>query len=204
VPRRKYDQRLRAESAAQTRRRILDAVGSRLRDAPTETVSMDKVADLAGVSRSTIYVVFGSRSGLFDAFTMDLVDRTGMPELARAVTADDPREHLRGSVLAACRMLAADLEIYRVLSSMSRMDPDAVGGAMQRMGERRRGGLEYLARRLADAAILRDDVTVERAVDLLWTLSSIEALDQLITDRGMSADDAADLLATTAERALYR
>jgi len=41
-------------------------------------------------------------------------------------------------------------------------------------------------------------------VDLLWTLSSIEALDQLITDRGLSADDAAELLRITAERTLCR
>jgi hypothetical protein len=35
-------------------------------------------------------------------------------------------------------------------------------------------------------------------------LSSYDALDRLITDRGMPVDDAADLLATTAERALCR
>lgn len=204
MPRRKYDQRLRADRAAQTRQRILDAVAACLRDAPAEPVSMDRVAQLAGVARSTIYVVFGSRAGLFDAFTADLAERTGMAGLTRAVAADDPREHLRGSVLAACRMLSGDLEIYRVLSSMSRIDPESVGGAMRRMDERRRGGLEHLARRLDEGGVLRDDVTLDQAVDLLWTLSSIEAFDQLHTDRGLPVDDAADLLATTAERTLCR
>ena len=33
---RKYDQVARAQAAAETRRRILEAVGARLRDAPTE------------------------------------------------------------------------------------------------------------------------------------------------------------------------
>jgi AcrR family transcriptional regulator len=204
VPRRKYDQRLRAESAAQTRRRILDAVATRLREAPTEPVSMDKVAALARVARSTIYVVFGSRAGLFDAFTEDLSQRTGMAQLTEAVAAADPRDHLRGAVLAACRMLAGDLEIYRVLSSMSRIDPDSVGGAIARMDQNRRGGLEYLARRLDEAGVLRDDVTATQAVDLLWVLSSFEAFDQLHTDRGLSVDDAADVLATTAERTICR
>jgi hypothetical protein len=101
-------------------------------------------------------------------------------------------------------MLAGDLEIYRVLTSMSRIDPESVGGAMERMGDRRRGGLEHLARRLHEGGVLRDDVTVDRAVDLLWTLSSFEALDHLHTDRGLSVDDAADLLATAAERTLCR
>jgi hypothetical protein len=58
--------------------------------------------------------------------------------------------------------------------------------------------------RLSEDGVLRDDVTVEAAFDLLWMLSSYDALDRLITDRGMPVDDAADLLATTAERALCR
>ena len=74
---RKYEQQLRAESAEETRRRILDAVARRLREAPTEPVSLDQVAKLARVARSTIYLIFGSRAGLFDAFTEDLADRTG-------------------------------------------------------------------------------------------------------------------------------
>ena len=35
----------------------------------------------AKVARSTIYVVFGSRAGLFDAFAKDLWDRTGLPAI---------------------------------------------------------------------------------------------------------------------------
>ena len=99
-------------------------------------------------------------------------------------------------------MLAGDLEIYRVLSSMSRIDPESVGGAIERMNGNRRGGLEHLARRLHQGGVLRDDVSVDRAVDLLWALTSIEAFDQLHTDRGLSVDDAAGLLATAAERTL--
>ena len=68
-----YNQRLRAESAAETRQRILDAVAERMRTAPTEPVSIDQVARLAKVARSTIYVVFGSRVGLFEAFAEDLL-----------------------------------------------------------------------------------------------------------------------------------
>ena len=62
---RKYDQVLRAEAAEQTRRRILDAVAQRVREAPSEQLSLDQVARLARVSRSTIYADFGSRAGLF-------------------------------------------------------------------------------------------------------------------------------------------
>jgi AcrR family transcriptional regulator len=204
VSTRKYQQRLRANTAAETRLRILKAVASLLRQAPTEPVSLDKVAHEAGVARSTIYVVFGSRAGLFDAFTEDLVERNGLADLTAAVAARDARTHLRGGILAAARMQASDIEIYRVLVAMSRVDPESVGGAVVRLEDRRRGGMEYLAKRLDEDDALRDDVTTDQAVDLLWMLCSFEAFDLLHTDRGLSVEEAADVIATTAERALCR
>lgn len=201
---RRYEQALRADQAAETRRRILDAVAAQLRAAPTQPVSLDQVARRAQVSRSTIYVVFGSRSGLFDAFAADLWARTGLDELTRAVASPDARDHLSGGLRAASRMYAGDPDIYRVLFTMARLDPDSVGGAVSAVTAERRGGMVHLATRLREDGALRDDVTTETAVDLLWVLCSFEALDLLITDRGLSVDDAAALLATTAERALCR
>ena len=199
---RKYDQRVRAEAALQTRQRILEAVSHRLRAAPTEPLSLDKVAELAGVARSTIYTVFGSRAGLFDAFTTDLWDRSGLAYLAGAVEAADARDHLRGGIQAACRMFASDLPVYRVLFSMARVDPDSVGGAVDAKESNRSGGMAHLARRLDTQGALRPGVSAEHAADLLWMLCSFEAFDLLHTGRGLSVNAAATTLADTAERAL--
>lgn len=127
-----YEQRLRADAAEETRQRILDAVGQRLRDAPTEPVSLDQVARPARVARSTIYLVFGSRSGLFYAFADDLWARSGLSNLTEAVAHPDIREQLRGGIAAASAMFAAERDIYRVLFSMAQLDPDSVGGAVQK------------------------------------------------------------------------
>jgi len=201
---RTYQQRLRAESAEETKRRILDAVAQRLRDDPTEPVSLDQVAQTAKVARSTIYLVFGSRAGLFDAFTEDLWARTGLPALTRAVAHPDAREHLRGGIAAASRMYAADRDIYRVLFSMARLDPDSVGGAVDKMERERTGGMVHLARRFDEAGALQEDVTVDQAADILWMLCSFESFDALYTGRGLPLDEAIGLVTTTAERTLLR
>ena len=201
---RRYVQQLRAEAAEQTRRRILDAVAQHLRDAPTEPLSLDQVAKQARVARSTIYLTFGSRAGLFDAFTEDLADRTGLARLTEAVANPDARKHLREGIAAGCRMYTEDLLVYRVLFSMNHLDPASLGGAVQRMEQRRAGGMAYLARRLADGSVLRDDVTVEQAIDLLWLLCSFETFDALCTDRGMALDEAVRLITWTAEQSLCR
>ena len=199
---RKYEQRIRAENAEETRRRILDAFADQLREAPTEPVSLDQVAKRARVARSTIYTGFGSRAGLFDAFIEDLWSRTGLSDLTAAVANPDARLHLRNGITAAARMYANDLSVYRVLFSLGRLDPDAVGGALVKMEEERAGGMAYLARRMSETGILRVDVSVEQAADMLWVFCSFEAFDTLYSVRGLSFDASVDLLVTMAERSL--
>lgn len=204
MPTRQYNQKLRAESAAETRQRILDAVAERMRTAPTEPVSIDQVARLAKVSRSTIYVVFGSRVGLFEAFAEDLWDRTGFADLVQAVKTADALEQLRAATRAACRMFGGDVDVYRVLNAMARLDPDAVGQVVDSAENDRRRGMGRLAKRLGEDGYLRDDVTTEQALDLLWLLGSFDAFYHLHVGRGLAVDDAADVLSETAERALCR
>jgi AcrR family transcriptional regulator len=201
---RKYEQRLRAEAAEQTRRRILDAVYQRLRDAPTTPVSVEQVARAAGVSRSTVYLVFGSRAGLFDALTEDLWQRAGFQQVVDAVADPDARRHLRGGIAGGVRVFAAHRDVFRALFSVAELDADAVGGAIARIEENRAGGMTHLAQRLAEQDLLRADVSVDQAADLLWLLTSFDSFDQLYTGRKLSPGDTAELLVTAAERGLCR
>jgi AcrR family transcriptional regulator len=201
---RKYEQRLRAESAEETRRRILDAVCQRLRSAPAEPVSIDQIARMARVSRSTVYLVFGSRAGLFCAFGADLLERGGFSGMLRASSHPDAREGLRCAIRGVVEMYAANRDVLRALQSMGQLDADAVGGALQKMEEGRAGGIAAQARRLAQQGILRADMTVDAATDLLCLLTSFDSFDLLHTGRALPTAKTAELLITTAERSLCR
>jgi AcrR family transcriptional regulator len=201
---RKYEQRLRAETSEATRQRILDTLEQRLREAPTEPVSLDEIAKRAAVARTTVYLVFGSRAGLFDALATELWTRAGLPGLTEAVAHPDALEHLRGGLRAGVEIYASLRDVAVALFSMSALDPDSVGGSITRLEGRRWGGMQHLARRLDEQGLLRADVTVEQAADVLWMLASFASFDALYTGRGMSADEVARLLATTAERTLCR
>ncbi len=202
VTTRKYEQRLRADSAEETRRRILHALAAQLREAPAEPVALDAVAGRAKVARSTIYTVFGSRAGLFDEFVADLWERTGLSALTAAVAITDARTHLREGIAAANRMYAADRGIYRVLFSLASIDPAGVGGATRKKEQNRAGGMVYLAQRLREGRALRSDVTDEQAVDTLWVLCSFETFDALYSGRGLTVAQATELTVTMAERML--
>jgi AcrR family transcriptional regulator len=200
---RPYEQRARAEEAARTRMRIIEAVFVRLREAPAEPVAIDEIARTAGVARSTVYAIFGSRSGLFDAVGRELAERSGYARLLDAKHQPDARDHLRAGIRAYSEMLAANRDIYRALRSMAQLDEDAVGGVVRRMDEERAGGMARLAGRLAEQGALRKDLSIENAEDVLWVLTSFESFDALHTGRDMSIDRVVGLLIDTAERALY-
>lgn len=201
---RKYDQRLRAEAAEETRRRILDAVYERLRTAPSEPVSVDRVAKMADVARSTVYLIFGTRAGLFEALGKDLLQRGGVEHMLAAAADPDAREALRGTIQGCVSIYAAHRDVLRALSSMAVLDAEAVGGAIQKMEEGRAGGMARLAQRLATQDALRPDITADEAAHLLWLLTSFDSFDVLYTGRSLTADAVAGTLLTAAERGLCR
>jgi AcrR family transcriptional regulator len=200
---RTYEQRARAEEAARTRMRIIEAVFERLRSAPAEPVAIDRVARLAGVARSTVYAIFGSRAGMFDAVGRELGSRSGYASLVDAKHQPDARDHLRAGIRSSCEMLAANRDIYRALRSMAQLDERAVGGVVRRMDEERAAGMKRLARRLAEQGVLRDGLSVKNAEHILWMLTSFESFDLLFTGRGLSTDRTVEILTDTAERTLY-
>jgi AcrR family transcriptional regulator len=200
---RRYEQRLRAQAADATRRRILDALYERLREAPSRPVGVDAIARAAGVARSTVYLVFGSRAGLFDALAADLFEREGYARLVQAVAEPDARESLRSSMRGGVEMLAADRDVARALFSMAALEAGPEGGAIRRMEAQRTRGIARLARRLAEQGALRPDVSREQAADLLWLLASFESFD-VLSRRGLSADEVTRTLIATAERSLCR
>jgi AcrR family transcriptional regulator len=201
---RRYEQGARAEAAEQTRRRILDAMYERLSEAPAEQVNIKDVAHRAGVVRSTVYAVFGSKAGLFDAFGNDVLRRGGFAALLAAAEHPDAGEAMRGTIRVGVRMYSSHREVLRALYSMARIAPDAVGGAVDRMEAGRARGMTEIAGRLSEQGILRSDVGVKEAADLLWVLTGFDTFDLLYTGRSRSLHRVTDTLIATADRSLCR
>lgn len=199
---RRYEQRLRAQGAEETRQRILEAVEERLRDAPTEPVSVDRIARMAGVARSTVYTVFGSRSGLFEAFADRLWERAGFDRLVENVALPATRENILQNARIGSEMWAADRAVFRALYSMSQIDPDAVGGAITVWEERRARGMTAQAGRMAYDGLLRPGLTQDEAAHLLWVYTSFDVFDLLYTGRGMSVDQVNAVIVDMYERSV--
>lgn len=102
-----YTQTARAEAVEQTRLRILDAAFALQSERLTSQISLEDVADRAGVSVQTVLRRFGSRAGLFDAAVVHANERIA-----------DERRTPSGDVPAAIRVLVDHYELRGDLALM--------------------------------------------------------------------------------------
>jgi AcrR family transcriptional regulator len=108
---RSYESPLRAEQAAATRDRIVDATVALLQDHDGSSFGMQEVADRAGVAIRTVYRAFPTKDELLAGVLAVLRERF-------EATAGDPpttREELEASVVGAVRAIFELEPLYRAL-----------------------------------------------------------------------------------------
>jgi AcrR family transcriptional regulator len=203
MDKRHYVQRARAEAAEGTRRRILDAARETLERGPLGALKVDEVARRAGVSRSTVYLLYGSRAGLFDALGRHLRDEAGFDELISAYRRKDALEALREAQRAAVRMYALMPDLARGLFTLAAIDPDGPA-AIRAIEDGRRPGMTSLVERLSAQGYLREGISLSEAAEMLTVITSFQAFDELFGGSGLTADVVADRLIVMAERSICR
>ena len=203
TPKRTYEQKARAESAAETRRRIIEVTRELLARAPLENVSLPEIAARAEVARSTVYTIFGSREGLMIAVAEDLLDRGGFARIGQALRGPDVVRAFETSIDVAMELYSQEEAVGQALLSLAAVDRDA-SSAAARLNLGRRDGMRRLAERMRDQGVLRDDVTVDEAADVLWVVTSFETFAQLYRGRSLTPQQVGERLMAIVRRTLYR
>ena len=183
---RTYVQDAHAEAAASKRLQVLDAAIDMLASEALPRVTLEAVARRAGAARSTVYVMFGSRAGLFDAVARRLLERIGFDRLVAAVAAPEPLEALRHAMHESVRLYAEQRDAARAV---------VMGGSRHRRGRRLRGARRRprLRHRQPRPAPRRgrkatSGVSPDEAADVLYMLTSFDTFDQLFTERQLTPD----------------
>jgi AcrR family transcriptional regulator len=203
TPKRGYQQKARAESAADTRRRIIDVTRELLAREKLENVSLPEIASKAEVARSTVYTIFGSREGLMVAVAEDLLERGGFVRIGQALRGPDVVRAFEISIDVAMELYSQEEAVSQALLSLSAVDRDA-SSAAARLNFGRANGMRRLAERMQEQGVLREDVTVEEAADILWIITSFETYAQLRRGRGLTPRQVGERLLGITRRSLYR
>jgi AcrR family transcriptional regulator len=177
--------RARAESAAETRRRVIEGARAAIMDGLTPSLSMADVAARTGVARSTLYDTFGSRGGLVGAVMVDVSLRAGFERVLELFNLSDAAEGMRQALPAGVQMIGSDYELLKRVRLLAQLDPEVMA-ALEVSAQQRAGGMRYQAGRLAEQGRLRPGVTVDEAATLLWVLTDFGTYDGLHSTWGMA------------------
>jgi len=180
VPR-SYRLGVRADGAARTRQRILDAARKVLVRSDFRGLPLELVAELAGVTRLTIYNQLGGRTGLLAALVEDTVRRMQVREVLAALALPDPQRAVFALVRETCRAWERERVVVQRMLALAAIESDA-REVIARYESRRLHDIAVLVARLRGAKRLASNVTPDEATALLGALTSFAFFDQLTGD----------------------
>jgi AcrR family transcriptional regulator len=192
VKRRRYDSPRRREQARETRRAILDAARSLFTERGYGATTIGALAERARVAPETVYAAFGNkRSILAELVDVSIAgDDAPVPILERPWVRQlrdepDPRARLRILAGSGRSMLERSTPVLEVLRSAAANDPE-IAGLWRRYKSQRLEGQRVLLGIVTEGCGLREGLSPEAALDVVFTLGSPETYALLVGDRGWS------------------
>ena len=184
-----------------TKTRILEVTWSLL-ESGNKVIRMADIAKVAGVSRQALYLHFPGRAELLIATTRHIDTVKNVDErLARSRSASSGVERLNAFVEAWGGYIPEIHGISVALRAMRDTDKEAAAAWEDRM-QAVRQGCEAAVQAISEDGCLKGELTKVAAVDLLWTLLSVENWERLVVECGWSQSDYEQALKQISEATL--
>lgn len=186
-----------------TRHRILQLAWDRIAAQGNAALSLVDLAREAGVSRQTLYLLFGSRAGLLLAMVEYRDTQSALvPRLARARETMTSRDAFEPYLRAWFEYLPQVLPVARALAAATDAgDSDAHAAWDSRMKLLRSGFLQ-MTRALHDAGALRPGWTPAAAADWLLTMTHVDTWQHLVVEARWPPKDAVNRIVATLRETL--
>lgn len=191
---RPYESPRRRAQADATRRDILEAAQRLFERSGYAATTMAEIATEAGVALKTVYLAFGTKSGLLRTLWNLLLrgDESDLPVSERRWYLDvleekNPERQLRlnaGNSAAGKRRLSAILEVIRNGASV---DAD-IAALWRRIQVEYHANQRAIVERIQERGHLAPTLDVEHAADILWTLNHPNNWRLLVVDRGWTPE----------------
>jgi AcrR family transcriptional regulator len=183
-----------------TRTAILEAVLDLLDS--QERATYEAVAQVAGVSRQTVYTHFPTRAGLLVGAVDHARETTGLAAASSSVLeAPTARAALEAFVEMHCSIVPRILPAYVAVERERSLDPEIEAAFVGRAASRRQLAL-LVATRLHAERDLASPWTVTTACDLISTLTSGTTTAQLLRDVDWTVAELRERLLVVLQRSL--
>jgi len=188
IKKRVYRSEARAEMAAQTKKRVLAEAKRLFRSKGFEDVTIEQLADAAGVSASTIFSVFKSKRGVLRVLMDEALPPDQFASLVnQAMQQKSAEEHLKVSARIARQIYDAEKSLMDIFRGASVLSPELK--LLEKERELRRyQRQEETIKMMAESKSLAKGMTVSQARDILWALTGRDMYRMFVIDRGWSSD----------------
>jgi AcrR family transcriptional regulator len=197
LKKRLYQSLLRQRHAGDTRRRIVDAARQLLQTAGYDRMTVEAIAQRAGVSAQSVYAIFRSKTGILAGLLDQSTFGVEYEESVRqALSEPDPEARLR---LAAhiTRQIHEPLSAAFDLLRGARVIAPKLAKLQQQREDLRYERQERMIVSLRQAGRLREPLDDATARDIFWMLTGRDVYRMLVRERRWSAQKYQDWLADT-------
>ena len=207
---RRYSSTRRNAAAEATRHVILEAARRLLERDGYVATSMLAIAEEAEVAVKTIYLAFGSKADLLrELWSNRLAPGEALtPVLERkwyrqVLADDDPRQKLRLMVEHSVSVKSRSAALIEVIRCASPADND-VRTLWAEIDSKLHLVAQNFVEQLSATGVLRSEITVSEATDVVWALSHPTLWQQLVVKRGWTPTRYAAWLERTLAAELLR
>lgn len=194
---RAYQSLIRQKQAGETRTRIISAARKLLEEHGYAGMTVEAVAQKAGVAMATVYAIFGSKTGILSAILDAARFGSQYQDLVReAMQTADPRARLKFAARIARRIYESESSIMDLLRGAGTVAPSLSTAESERDCQRYEAQ-KVMIQHLVQTRSLRHGLTPQRARDILWALTSRDLYRMFVRDREWSTLEYENWLAET-------
>lgn len=184
-----YISETRVAQAAQTRSHILLAAKELFQLKGFDRVTISQLAHAAEVSSPTIYALFKSKRGVLQA----LIDEALPTQQFAGLVDESMKEKSPTKRLSICAKLArhiydAERELMDILRGVTMVAPEFKELEQEREKRRYERQKEYVTSMIQEKSLAKG-LTLQKARDILWTLTGRDVYRMLVVERSWTPDE---------------
>lgn len=202
MKKRSYASETRDAGAAKTKSSILKSAKQLFQNDGFDSVTINKIAEAAGVSMPTIYALFKSKRGVLQA----LIDEALPPDqhatlVDTSLQEKTPEKRLRTTARLSRELYDAERELIDIIRDASVVATEFKELEQEREKRRYERQSEYV-KKLQEEGFLAKGLPLKQARDILWALTGRDMYRMLVIEQGWASDAYERWLADTLIKAL--
>ncbi|GCE21453.1 TetR family transcriptional regulator [Dictyobacter kobayashii] len=174
---------MRQRQAEETHKRILVAARQLLASHGYAKMTIEAIAEAAAVSPKTISAVIGSKREIIaELIHPDAFDAPVQQLLSQLRASEEPVQRIELVVQISSQVyesLTMEFELLRTAGVVA----TELAELARQIEIRRRGRQTYLIMDLHKLSVLRENLTPEEAIDILWSLTSYDMYRMLVVEQ---------------------